>query len=147
MSLPASLTQHRALLCHFDGYSAALLFARWADTTSLLWPGPLPAGASTAEVALPHDGQAMREAVVAQLGLTDADLVWVPEFDEGLRSPDGTETRVHLLRFTTFEAPAAVIEPAGGVFKHLPGLRGSDPTELALLREVFNLMVGGSGRR
>jgi hypothetical protein len=54
---------------------------------------------------------------------------------------------VFLLRFTTFEAPAAVIEPAGGTFKHLPALRGCDRAELALLREVFNLLVGGNARR
>lgn len=143
-SLPAS---HRAILCHFDGYSAALLFAHWADG-SLLWPAPLPAGAVSADdIGVPNDGEALRQRVVAQLGVNDADVVCLPEFDEGFRGADGGEGRVFLLRFTTFEAPAAVIEPAGGTFKHLPALRGCDRAELALLREVFNLLVGGNARR
>ena len=147
MSTTTPPTPHRAILCHFDGYSAALLFARWADG-SLLWPGPLPADAVSAEdIGVPNDGEALRRRVVAQLGVNDADLVCVPEFDEGFRHADGTEGRVYLLKFTTFDAPAAAIEPAGGAFKHLPALRGCDRAELALLREVFNLLVGGSARR
>ncbi|ASM77064.1 hypothetical protein VITFI_CDS1286 [Vitreoscilla filiformis] len=147
MSTTPSPAPHRAILCHFDGYSAALLFARWADG-SLLWPVPLPADAVSADdIGVPNDGEALRQRVVAQLGVNDADVVCLPEFDEGFRGADGSEGRVHLLRFTTFEAPAAAIEPAGGTFRHLPALRGCDRGELALLREVFNLLVGGNARR
>lgn len=141
-TLPSS---HRVILCHFDGYSTALLFARWSDG-SLLWPGPLPPGAAPAQAEVPNDGEAARQAVLGHLPIPDEELVWVKEFDQVLQA-DGQAFRVHLLRFETFEAPGALIEPAGGVFKHLPGLRGSAPVELNLLREVFNLMVGGGGQR
>ncbi len=137
---------HRAILCHFDGYSTALVFARWPDG-SLLWPGPLPEGAQPAEAEVPNDGEAVRQAVLQKFTIKDSDLVWVREFDEVLQAGDGPACRVHLLRFQTFEAPGEVIEPAGGVFKPLPALRGSAAVELNLLREVFNLMVGGGGRR
>ena len=71
----------------------------------------------------------------------------MPEFNERLLDSDGTPVHVHLLRFTTFAAPAEAIEPSGGQFRHLPALRGSAQAELALLREVFNLLIGGSSRR
>jgi hypothetical protein len=142
-----SLAQHRVILCHFDGYSAALFFARWPEKC-LLWPGPLPEGASPAKLGVLQDGEAVRQTVIEQLGLNGEELVLMPEFDECLNTSSGP-VRVHLLRFTGFEPPAKVIEPAGGSFKQLAELRGSAPAELALLREVFNLLVGGgmSGRK
>lgn len=142
--------RHRVIFCHFDGYSTALLFARW-PSGSLLWPAPLAEGArafAATDAALPaaEEGAAVREAAIAQLGLNPAEVVRVAEFDEGLTEADGSTVRVHLLRFDTFEALGAAIEPAGGVFRHLPALRGSSPVELGLLRVVFNLMIGGGGR-
>lgn len=53
--------------------------------------------------------------------------------------------RIHLLRFTTFEAPNAAIEALGGVFKPISELRGSAMSELVLLREMFNRIVGAGG--
>jgi len=55
--------------------------------------------------------------------------------------------RVHLLRFTTPDAPKPLLAAAGASSKPLPQLRGAAPVELALLREVFNLIIGGGGRR
>ena len=55
--------------------------------------------------------------------------------------------RIHLLRFTTPDAPKPAIEALGGVFKPMSMLRGSAMSELLLLREVFNLIVGGGGGR
>jgi len=34
---------HRVILCHFDDYSHALVFPRWAH--GMLWPQALPEGA------------------------------------------------------------------------------------------------------
>jgi hypothetical protein len=53
--------------------------------------------------------------------------------------------RIHLLRFTTLDAPKEAIEALGGVFKPMSQLRGSAMSELMLLREVFNLIVGAGG--
>lgn len=139
----ALLTHNRVILCHFDGYSTALVFARWPNK-SLLWPEPLPEGAVPAELAPTQDGAAVREAAITALGLKADDVVLMPEFDAGFKAGD-TDVRVHLLRFTTFESRDASIEPTGAVFKALSELRGSAPIELGMLREVFNLMVGGSG--
>ena len=50
-----------------------------------------------------------------------------------------------LLRFTTLDAPKEAIEALGGVFKPMSQLRGSSMSELLLLREVFNLIVGAGG--
>jgi len=141
------LVQHRAILCHFDSYSTALVFAHWPGG-SLLWPGPLPEGAAPAEVdgASPADAEAVRQAAVAQLGLPDEDVVVHTQFIEHVRTADGSVLRVHLLRFTTPDAPKPLLAAHEAVFKPLPQLRGASPVELGLLRVVFNLIIGGSGR-
>lgn len=146
MSDDPTLHAHRAILCHFDSYSTALLFALWPDR-SLLWPGPLPEGAAPC-AAQPRDEAAaerVRQAVIDQLGVAADDLQLVPEFNECLQAGDET-LQVHLLRFGTFEAPAGAIAPAGGSFKPLPALRGCAPVELNLLRVVFNQIIGGAAR-
>ena len=135
----------RAILCHFDSYSAALNFACWPER-GLLWPRTLPEGAALGPVSLPRNGEAVRQAMAQALALPDTELVWAPDYDQGLQTADG-EIRVHLLRCTAFEPPAAALEAAGGVFKPISALRGYPPVELALVREVFNLIVGGAGHR
>lgn len=145
MHIDTLQAHHRVILCHYDSYSTALVFALWPDK-SLLWPSALPDGAVPVDAAPAQDGEAVRQAVVDALALNGDDVVLMPEFDECFRAGDAM-LRVHLLRFTTFEAPGKTIEPAGGVFKPLSGLRGSAQLELGLLREVFNLMVGGAGRQ
>lgn len=53
--------------------------------------------------------------------------------------------RIHLLRFTTLDAPKEVIETLGGVLKPMSQLRGSAMSGLLLLRAAFSLIVGGAG--
>ena len=48
-----------------------------------------------------------------------------------------------ITRFTTFEAPHEVIAPHDGVFKPISELRRLPMTELTLLRQVFDLVMGG----
>lgn len=144
------LARDRVILCHFDSYSTALVFARW-PTRTLLWPGALPEGAAPlaapADAGPEHDGAAVRERTVEALKLNPDEVVLMPEFNEWIATPDGP-ARIHLLRFTTFEAPHKWLEPYDAVFKPLSELRGSSPVELGLLREVFNLIIGGgAGRR
>ncbi|WP_374588991.1 hypothetical protein [Ideonella dechloratans] len=136
---------YRAIFCHFDSYSAALNFASWPERC-LLWPSPLPEGATQGPIGLPRDGEAARQAMARTLGLPDTELVWAPDYDQGLHTAEG-EIRVHLLRSTAFEPPTEALEAAGGVFKPISALRGYPPVELALVREVFNLIVGGAGHR
>lgn len=138
-------TPYRAIVCHFDSYSAALNFACWPERC-LLWPAPLPEGATPGPVSLPNDGTAAHQAALQLLGVPEGELVWMPDYDQGVHTPDG-EIRVHLLRSTAFEPPAAALEAVGGVFKPISALRGYPPLELALVREVFNLIVGGAGHR
>ena len=139
------LARNRVVLCHFDTYSAALLFARWDGT--LLAPAALPA--SAAPMAAPdaagvgHDGVAVMQAACERYGLNADELVRLDDFDAWMQTDDGP-LRVHVLRFDTFEAPGEAIAPHGGRFQHLTQLRGSPMIELDLLRQVFNLMVGGS---
>jgi hypothetical protein len=137
------LDRNRVILCHFDSYSAALLFARYGD--SVLAPAPLPEAAS----AIPapdddaqHDPGAVLDALGAQHGLDPAQL----KLDDGFQawlSSDSGPIRIHLARFTTFEAPHEAIEPLGGVFKPISQMRGMPVIELNLMRQVFDLIMGG----
>jgi hypothetical protein len=139
-------TTARAIFCHFDDYSTALFFARWPDR-SLLWPSPVP-DAQARSGAAPGDAdpEALRQAAIQQLQLNEAEVEHIGAYEQHLMQGD-TPVPVYLYRFRTFEAPGPAIAGAGGSFKQLPELRGSAPAELALLREVFNHFVGGSGRK
>ncbi|WP_114971556.1 hypothetical protein [Rhodoferax ferrireducens] len=138
---------NRVILTHFDSYSTALLFPRW-DNKSLLWPEALPASAAPmaapADIGPAYSGDAVRLAVIERCGLNPDELVQVSAFNHWAQTETGP-VRIHLLRFTTFEAPKEAIEALGGVFKPISELRGSAMSELLLLREVFNLIVGAGG--
>lgn len=146
-SADALMARNRAILCHFDSYSTALLFARWG--TTMLWPEALPAG--TSPMAAPdaiapiYDGEAVRQHVAATLGLNEKEIIHMDDYQQWVQAEDGP-IRIQLLRFTTFEAPKAQIDALGAVFKPISELRGSAMSELVLLREVFNLIVAGGGR-
>jgi hypothetical protein len=137
------------ILTHFDSYSCALLFARW-DERTMLWPKALPDSAmpiaAPDTVGAAHDGEAVRDAMIARCGLDPAEIVHADDFQQWVQTADGP-ARIHLLRFTTIDAPKAVVEAHGGAFKHMTQLRGGAMSELIMLREVFNLVVGGSGGR
>jgi len=135
---------NRVILSHFDRYSAALVFARFGKT--LLLPTPLPESAALmpppAEPLAEHDGDRVLDAAVDRYGLNAADIVHMPGFDSWMATDSGP-VRVHLLRFTTFLAPAESIAPHGGVFAPISNLRGSPRIELELARRGFNLILGG----
>ena len=86
---------------------------------------------------------ALRQAACERFGLNADEVVRLDDFDAWMQTEDGP-VRVHALRFDTFDAPGEAIVPHGGTFRHLTQLRGSPMIELNLLRQVFNLMVGGS---
>jgi hypothetical protein len=137
---------NRVILTHFDSYSAALLFPRWE--TSLLWPTALPEAAtpmpSPAVIEPEFSGTAVKLALVERCGLNPDELENVGDFNHWAQTESGL-VRIHLLRFTSFEAPKAAIAALGGEFKPISLLRGSAMSELLLLREVFNLIVGAGG--
>ena len=137
---------NRVIFTHFDSYSAALLFPRWEK--SLLWPAPLPDGAtpipSPAIIKPEFSGQVVKQALVERLGLNPDELETVGDFKHWAQT-DAGPVRIHLLRFTTLDAPKAAITALGGEFKPISLLRGSAMSELLLLREVFNLIVGSGG--
>jgi hypothetical protein len=143
MTAPNILEHNRVILCHFDSYSAALHFARYGD--SILAPAPLSAQASAIAAPEPaaehHSPAPVIDALAARYGLDPAQL----QLDEGFEAWLSDETgpvRVHLVRFTTFDAPHAALEPLGGVFKPISQMRGMPPLELNLMRQVFNLIIG-----
>lgn len=148
MTLPNALSRNRVILTHFDSYSTALLFPRWGST--LLWPAALPESATPmaapAEVGPEHASDAVKQAVVEHCGLNADELDVVHDFHQWAQTPEGP-VRIHLLRFTTPDAPKATLAALGGDMKPMSLLRGSDMGELLLLREVFNLMVGGGQGR
>lgn len=135
---------NRVILCHFDSYSTALLFARYGS--SVLAPAPFPEGASAmpapSEAGEQHAPSAVLDAVVAQYGLAPAQLSLNDGFQEWMSSDSGP-IRVHLVRFTTLDAPRQAIEPIGGVFKPISEMRGLPMIELNLMRQVFNLIMSG----
>lgn len=149
MNAPDLFARNRVILTHFDSYSTALLFPLW-ETKSLLWPEALPGGAAPmpapGDIGPGHGAEAVLQAVVARCGFNPEELVHVGEFDHWVYTEAGP-VRIHLLRFATPDAPKAAIEALGGVFKPMSLLRGSAMSELLLLREVFNLIIGAGGGR
>ena len=144
MNTPDILEKNRVILFHFDGYSAALNFARYGD--SILAPKPLTAGATAIDApesdSEQHEPGPVMEVLAAEYGLDPAQMRLNDGFEAWLSGESGP-VRVHLVQFTTFEAPHTAIEPLGGVFKPISQMRGMPPLELNLMRQVFNLMVGG----
>jgi len=138
------LERNRVILCHFDSYSTALVFARYGS--SILAPSPLPESAAPmpapGDVTEQHDPGAVLDALVEQLGLDPTKLSLDDDFQAWMASDSGA-IRIHLVRFTTLDAPPQAIEPSGGVFKPISDMRGLPMTELNLLRQVFNLTMGG----
>jgi hypothetical protein len=146
MQTPDIFTHNRVILTHFDSYSTALLFPRWGNT--LLWPAALPASATPmpapTTINPEHVANTVTQAVVERFGLNPDELEHVGDFKHWAQTDDGP-VRIHLLRFTTLDAPKADITALGGEFKPISLLRGSAMSELLLLREVFNLIVGQGG--
>ena len=140
------LARNRVILAHFDSYSTALVFARWGQT--MLWPQALPEGATPipapAEIGADYSADAVLDAVVQACGLIPDEQIIASDFSHWVQTADGP-VRVHLLRFTTFDAPKALIDAAGGVFKPISELRGTAMSELMLLRAGFDLIIGAGG--
>ena len=136
------LERNRLIFCHFDSYSAALRFVRIND--SVMLPTPLPE--NTSMVATPTEtGDTPTDvlhAVLEKLNINPSQI----DLDDGFEAWLSTDTgpiQIHLARFTTFEAPHEAIAPHDGVFKPISELRRLPTTELALLRQVFDLILGG----
>ena len=89
-----------------------------------------------------HTPGAVLDALVAQYRLDPTQLRLDDDFQAWM-SGDRGPIRIHLARFTTFDAPRQAIEPHGGVFKPISEMRGLPMIELNLLRQVFNLIMGG----
>jgi hypothetical protein len=135
--------RNRVILCHFDTYSTALVFARYGAT--VLAPSPLPEGAglATQPVAATdhHDPASVLDALGSGHGLDVTGLKISEDFDVWMTSDDGP-IRIHLARFMTTDAPRNVLEPLGGIFKSISEMRGLPMLELNLMRQVFNLIMG-----
>lgn len=136
--------RNRVILCHFDSYSTALVFARYGS--SILAPAPLPESAAPmpapSDAVEQHDPGAVLDALVAQMGLDPMQLNLDDGFQAWMASDNGP-IRIHLVRFTTLDAPPQVIKPFGGVFKPISEMRGLPMIELNLMRQVFNQIMGG----
>lgn len=138
------LARNRVILCHFDSYSHALLFPRWEH--GMLWPAALPEGTEAMpapdESLAGHEVEPVKQALVAATGLNPDELAVTEGFVAWFLAPDGL-VRVHLLHFTTPDAPKPAIEALGGRFMAMSQLRGSDMAELLLLRQAFGLFGHG----
>ncbi|MBY0578068.1 MAG: hypothetical protein K2P57_03380 [Burkholderiales bacterium] len=140
----SAFDHNRVILCHFDTYSAASFFARYG--ASVLAPSPLPEGAvavaAPADIAEEHEPDRVLQALIERYGFPPEALVIASGFQEWVESA-GKPIRIHLLKFTTFDAPREAIEPLGGVFKPISEMRGMPTIELNLLRRAFNLVMSG----
>lgn len=136
--------RNRVILCHFDSYSTALVFARYGS--SILAPAPLAESAAPmpapGDATEQHSPSAVLDALVAHFGIAPAKLNLDDRFQAWMNSDSGP-IRIHLVRFTTLDAPRQVIEPFGGVFKPISEMRGLPMIELNLMRQVFNQIMGG----
>jgi len=144
MNTPNILERNRVILCHFDSYSTALVFACFG--ASILAPTPLPENASAmpppSEASEQHSPAAVLDAVAAQQQLNPTQLKLDDGFQAWISSDDGP-IRIHLARFTTLDAPHDALQPSSGVFKPISGMRGMPMIELNLMRQVFDLIMGG----
>ena len=140
---------NRVILSHYDSYSAALVFARYG--ASILATTPLPQSAAPMSApgdvtelhaAEQYNPAAVLAAIVAQAGLDPAQLRLDDDFQEWMSSDSGP-IRIHLVRFTALDTPRQAIEPLGGVFKSISEMRGLPMIELNLMRQIFNLTMGG----
>jgi hypothetical protein len=135
---------NRVILSHFDSYSAALVFARFGS--SVLATVPLPEVATPiaapAEVSEQHSPGAVLNAVVTHFGIATEKINLDGRFQAWM-SGDSGPIRIHLVRFTTQDAPHQSIEPFGGVFKPISEMRKLPMIELNLMRQVFNQTLGG----
>jgi hypothetical protein len=140
------LISNRLILCHYDTYSSALLFARFGS--SVLAPAPLPEGAAAMSGAgvtgIQYEPATAVAALNSKFSLDAFPLSVVDGFEEWVGTDAGDPIRIHLARFTSFEAPREAIEPHGGVFKPISEMRGTPMIELNFLRTAFNLMMGGN---
>lgn len=135
---------NRVILCHFDSYSCALVFARYG--TTVLAPAPLPESAAPvsepADVTEQYDPGAVSEALAGELGLDPGKFKLDEDFFAWMTSDSGP-IRIHLVRFTTLDAPHSLIEPFGGVFKPISEMRKMPMIELNLMRQIFDQIMGG----
>ncbi len=135
---------NRLISCHFDSYSTALVFARYGST--ILAPAPLPESAAPADepdgMAEHHAPSAVFEDFAQRSGLDPAKMRLDDGFEAWMSSDSGM-IRVHLIRFTTLDAPAEAIEPLGGKFKPISEMRGLPMIELNLMRRIFDRIMSG----
>ena len=133
---------NRVILCHFDSYSAALVFARFGF--SILAPVPLPESAvpmpAPEEIEEQYDSDAVLDALATQFNPAELNM---DEVFQAWMDSDSGPIRIHLARFSTLDAPHPSIEPFGGVFKPISEMRKMPMTELNLMRQVFNQIMGG----
>ena len=140
----ALFDHNRVILSHYDSYSTALVFARYGASILASTPlpqsaAPMPAPGDATEL---HDPGAVLATIVAQAGLDPAQLRLDEDFQEWMSSDSGP-IRIHLVRFTALDTPRQAIEPLGGVFKSISEMRGLPMIELNLMRQIFNLTMGG----
>ena len=98
--------------------------------------------AAPADIPEQYSPDGIKPVLVEKYGLNPTELGYSERFQEWVTGDMGP-IRIHLVRFTTFEAPRAAIEPYGGVFKPISEMRGVPMVELNLLRHAFNLVMGG----
>ena len=143
MKAPMIFEHNRVILYHFDTYSAALVFARYGN--SILAPSPLPENASDrpilSDIDAKYSHSVVLDAVVLEYGFDPNKLSINEDLDIWMTGDSGP-IRIHFIRFSTQDAPKQAIEPSG-VFKPISDMRGVPKSELNIMRQVFNQIIGG----
>lgn len=140
MSDTAQFENYRLILCHKHASSARTVFVRFADGGPC-GPAPLQQAAAVAPAAAAPAPASVLAALSAQLGLDPASLTWEDEFDGCVKFPDYT-VHVLLARFITHDPPAELLARLGASFRAITDFRGRDATEMGLLRQAFEVLVG-----
>lgn len=138
------LLDPRLILYHKQSTSGRTRFLRFDH--GLLAFAPLPPEATPYRPDTPTDvvrihPAAPLRAAEAHLGLLPGALKAEGEFYAELDTPDG-RLPILLAQFTTTDPPFAAAAALGGEFVAMTEARGLHPTELQLLREAYELILG-----
>ncbi|MRR51371.1 MAG: hypothetical protein EG825_10720 [Rhodocyclaceae bacterium] len=135
------MTPH-LILIHKQSTSGRVRFLRFPH--GVVGLAPLPAGTTVREDALPtvcaHPAAALQE-VSAHLGIPVTNMASEAEFQAWVDSPDGPR-QVMLAAFTTIDPPFDAAAAHDCKFIAMTEARGLPATELALMRKVYEYVLG-----
>lgn len=138
------LAANRLVFLHKHGVSARTRFLRFADG-GICGFTPLPRDATLApraDRAVELLPTALLAAAARRLGIAASGLALEADFAVDA-FVGGDRVQVHLARFTDRDPPFDLAERIGARFIDLSAARGMYPASLALMRDAYEVVIGG----